>query len=297
MKKVLLIACFFFLTKSNLFAYHFCKQLNLTNLSCSSSFINLLYHFRFNDAYDKIKDSGNFNNLTSSIYKLNYYWWLLITSNNKEHLIKCFSSIIECKYNLNKLEDNPNNSLYRIYIEAFYLRLFLFNKQYLKAYKQSKILTLNIQKLSKLNINNDLNNLLIGLFELFGSLAYKKYPFFINDSVYKTLSTQTGLAILEECTKSEEPFIKTEAIYFLMKVNLEVFQNYQEAIKFSQQLIETFPENILFKYYHINILLNLNAKEQAFAFKNRLLIQVQLSSLTQQQKQHLNQIINQLKCK
>ncbi len=295
MRKLLFLAGFVIFNTIVAFANQFSKQVNYSDSLIPSLFINSLYHFKFNEAFNQIQKSKNNSNLKSAIYELNYYWWQLITSNNKEYLIRCFTSVIECNYGLDKLENNHNCNLYRIYIEAFRLRLFLFNKQYLKAYKQSKILTKNIQTFSKLYINNELNYLIRGLFELFGSLAYAKYPFIFNDSIYKTLSSQTGLKLLEECTKSQDIFIKTEALYFLMKVNLEVFQNHREAIKYSQQLIETFPENIIFKYHHLNILLNLKAKEQAKDFKYQLINQVRLSNLTQMQKQHLNQIINQLK--
>ncbi len=126
----------------SMYAFKIVKaELNNSNkILCS--FFSELYQFRFEDAKKKL---ANPESKLINIEKLNYYWWMLVTTGEKSYLSHCFANIILYEHSAS------NDDTLQIIYEAFKLRLLLYNKQYLKAYKNSNLLFDKIIKFYEAN--------------------------------------------------------------------------------------------------------------------------------------------------
>jgi hypothetical protein len=80
-----------------------------------------------------------------------------------------------------------------------------------------------------------------------------------------------------------------------MKIYLEVENSSLKALKYSENLQKKCNNNIIFGYYHLQILKNLGYNTQANIFYNRLVNNIENNkSLVENQKIHLKTIVSKL---
>ena len=197
------------------------------------------------------------------------------------------------KIDKSNLEPDEKKFL-QICYESFRLRFYLYSKQFWRAYEQTKIMNQLIS--TTLGKESDYNPyyLTSGLFNYFAFTGRKKYPFLFTDNLYKNSSREKGIKYLELASNSDNFMIKTEALYFLVKIYLEVEDKPDLALKYSSQLIGEYNSNIIFQYYHLNILLNLKQNLQAKHEYNNILELIKSEDLSGKQKSHLKDIVDKV---
>ncbi len=254
-----------------------------------SEYFESLYSFEFNKS-DSILSSLP-KSPEYSFIQINNYWWKLITTDNKKNIIYSNALIINHDKKYSNSPPTENEVLLNISIQAFKLRFLLYNKQYYKAYKQAKFLVQIISS-STIAQDNEYTILIYGLMNYFGNKAYKKYPFVFYQKQYKNFSDTIGIILLEKAAKTNNIFVKTESLYFLVKIYYEVEENYEKALFYSSKLTSLYPDNAIFGYYHLNILINLKKNNEAKIFKEKLFKSIYSNnSLTLEQIVHIKSII------
>ncbi|HPO64372.1 MAG TPA: hypothetical protein PKY76_00275 [Bacteroidales bacterium] len=249
------------------------------------SYFSHLYNFQFTRAYNALNSnlpSGNYY-----LWRMYYQWWMLLSTNDKTYLSQCFANIV--LYETNR---TMPDSL-KIYFEAFRLRLMLFNHQYIKAYQQAVNLADNYKSYFHQFSNRDEQHLMQGLMNYLGAKAHRKYPLLFRSKSFQCFSDTLGLTLLKQCTTSPSIFVRTEGLYFLVKIYLEIEEDYKQAYVYSTQLISLFPGNIIFGLLHQKILTCLHKGNEAKIYQTRLLDEISNNKeLTESQKKYLKQMIN-----
>ena len=96
-----------------------------------------------------------------------------------------------------------------------------------------------------------------------------------------------GYQLLISAARSNHPLIRMEAVYFLMKINLEVSRDYSEALRWCVILLEQYPNNILYHYYLLQSLSKLHKHEEAKKeFEQIQYLSLSLPGLTNNQRRH-----------
>jgi len=69
--------------------------------------------------------------------------------------------------------------------------------------------------------------------------------------------------MLQCCCKSTNSIINSESHYYLMRYYSDILNEYDKSLQHSSYLINTFPDNYIFRYYHILNLMETGAYEIA----------------------------------
>ena len=227
---------------------------------------------------------------------MNEKWWQLVTTGNIKYYSECMAGMINGTESLDKsnIPYHEKNFLHICY-ESYKLRLMLYDKQYIKAYSQSKSVVSQIQPVLGLEKKFNPYYLTSGLYHYFASAGREKYPLLFTNKSFKTASKVVGLGYLETCSQSDIKFLSTEANYFLMKIYIEIEENPEKALIYSNRLLKLYGNNIIYQYYQLNILLNLKRVQQA---KDQYLLVLKLidenSEISSEQKIHLKEITDKL---
>lgn len=82
-------------------------------------------------------------------------------------------------------------------------------------------------------------------------------------SRYAEKDKETGWQYLKTASLSPDAIIRNEAIYFLMRIALDLNNNYPEAAKYCDKLLAENPNNLRFHYFRIQINLALHQTTRA----------------------------------
>lgn len=262
-----------------------CQSNNVSIGQLEQDYFNDLYNFQFASANHKLK--AKLPNNIYYLWRMYYQWWMLISTNDKSYFTHCFANIV-----LYESTPVPQDSL-KIFFEAFRLRLLLLNHQYLKAYQQVNKLIDTLKVFSDPYSTKDNHKLIMGLLHYLGAKAYKKYPLLFHNKSFRQFSDTLGLNLLIQCTKSSSVFVRTEGLYFLTKIFLEMEEDYAQAYIYSSQLISLFPRNIIFGYHHLEILQHERKSQEAESYRTKLLAEIFTNKeLIETQKKYLQQMLN-----
>ncbi len=292
LKKFLIILFIFGFSKVNVLNSQQLKSDSKLTEECFQK----LYNFSFFDFDSCLNQQKNLPESYIEFLKLNKNWWLLITSDESKYITDGFVNIINGLELLEKSSLSADDKTFlKICFESFRLRLYLYNKQYWRAFSQTKILKELIEPTLGREEQYFPYYFTSGLFNYFAFAARKKYPLIFNDSTYKKASREKGLYFLEKCSISENCMLKTESNYFLLKIFLEVEENHDKAEKYAKCLIQLHKTNAIFEFYQVKILKQLKCDNDAIqlAKNNQDLINAN-SSLSKMQKEHLKAIINKV---
>jgi len=273
------------------FGFFFFHEVKSQNAQCSAasleqSYFISLYNFQFISAASKFRSDLPDN--VGYLWRMYYNWWMLLSTNDKAYMSQCLANIV-----LYENHNNMRNDSLKIFFVAFRLRLLLLNHQYLKAYQLINNLADNYKVYVDGISNKDEQKLISGLMHYLGAKAYKNYPLFFHNKTFRCLSDTLGLRLLKECTRSNSVFVRTEGLYFLMKIHLEIEEDFYQAYIYSSQLVSLFPDNIIFGFHHREILDRINKKQEAEMYKARLITAIcRNKELLDVQKRYLTQMIN-----
>lgn len=274
------------------------NNLETENSSDVVSFFNSIYNYNFVEAKQK-KDKnfrGEHSFVEKELLNANYYWWLIISGENKleNHEL--------CMYYLNlanvKLKSSNNKKLTEsdvfshIYIYAYKARLEIFNGRNLKALRHLFSSINYIEIAMENESQSDRYKFVAGLYNYFVAYIIEKYPiFYPYFFLFPKGDISKGLQQLKECSNSNDILVKTEAIYFLSKIYLEFENNYQLANEYCSKLTTSYKQNLIYRYYQFKSYLLLkdmeNIKNEYYKLKIIAEKNYQLSNI---QKVHLLEI-------
>jgi hypothetical protein len=270
---------------------------NLQAQNPSDKALHAIYNFRFNTADSIIrKHLTEDKDAAKHLLSTYYYWWLIISGEDNSNFRKDYNSEIQKAIKLLDLKKSEiNNQDIEQYILAYALkvRIELLNYQVLSGLVHLNNCIGYIKKSFNKEKEHEMFYLTSGLYNYFSARSQKDYPFLTPYLIfYPKGNIEIGINQLLSAYRSENTFLKTESAYFLMKIYLEQEKKYDRANFFSKYLLNQYPDNLLFRYYHFLILLNLDKLPEAL--KEAEVIKVagdKNPQLTQKQKEHFVQLI------
>lgn len=208
-------------------------------------------------------------NPQSHLYDAIYLWWHIISGNDsEENYGKMEASLDKALDKLppsNDAESYTNEQLYNaIVIHAYKSRIKMFQGKYIKAV-QNLNSSVDFLKLSfGREKEDDLFKLTSGLYNYFVKFGYeysvlaRAYLIFLPSA-----DKEKGIAFLKEAAKSKDFIISTEARYFLMKIYGETEKQPKLAMGYAKELVNNYPDNLLFRYYLHKLMLQLDMSKSA----------------------------------
>jgi len=215
-----------------------------------------IYSYNFSEAYQSLKNQKHEPKAEAALW-VNYYWWLAISGENEAE------NFANCNLWLKKLEavltneKNKNNEylFYKVMLHAYQSRLSMFFKNYLKAglnlhYCNTELKT-SIQKIEEF----DKFYFSSGLYYYFVEKSLTDYPIlYAYLAFFPKGDKNTGIQFLKKATENTDIMVRTESLYFLMRIYFEFEKNYATSLIYVNKLIEMYPQNLVFRYYKVQIL-------------------------------------------
>lgn len=230
-----------------------------------------------------------------NLLSANVAWVQILASNvEDEYWNNQFSDrILKAKLDLEAKGARDNDKLfYFIIVHAFKTRHELLRVNYLSAASDLNTCIDQISKSFGRETEYEPFYLTSGLYYYFMSRAYEDYfilrPYL---SMFPDGDKSKGLAYLNRLTKNENVFLRNESNYFLMRIYLDIEEEYELAWAYAKALIKENPNNLIFSLYHIKILHKLDSEalsQEVMKYKSRVKVNNQLTSV---QKEHfLNEL-------
>lgn len=289
---------FVFVFSNLIIAFLCCNMLYAVETKMTQA-MQSLYNLKFYEADSLISiiEKTNNTHYLTHIARANYYWWHIITNapDNIYHE-RYLNELVSAKKIMHEHQFNDLNHLetfYNIYVYASMARIDLMNESYLYGLR-------NLNKSVRF-INASMGNehlfkpflLTSGLYNYLVDHGNKLYPMFrIYTMFLPKANRQKGLRQLKTAAELDDPVIKTESHYFLMKIFQELEKNFQNALIHARWLTENYPENLVFLYHHYEISKQLELDEAQTVFQ-RIMNQLEFScDLSESQKKHFRELIN-----
>lgn len=224
-----------------------------TNLSEEIYHETYNFHFRKVDSIINSNDHLYKKDLLFNLATINYYWWKLISGEENGKYAELISEriqTIEDEYSKKTTNLEHEQLFLLVSIFAFNVRLSLFNgsifatiPNFIKYHTFLKLTIGHENEYHPFYLTSGLYNFSIGL-------AKEKHPvFYTLFSIYSTGNIDHGIKYLKNAASSDQREISQEAQYFLMKIYLDVYKNPSESGVYCSNLLELYPENLLFQQY------------------------------------------------
>jgi hypothetical protein len=194
--------------------------------------------------------------------RTNYLWWLIITQPFSDESEKQYRESImqsmELARNNSSLSYENQDLFYLISLYAMQARLDLKNGAYIRAMRNGRNAISHIERSRGEEEHFQGFLLTSGLYNYMTIQATRKYPFLkVYSLFYPEGDKELGLMQLDKAARSEHQVWKTEAHYFLMRLYLEMEENPGKALNYAIWLTDTYPGNLIFQYYHLEVLRNI----------------------------------------
>lgn len=272
-------------------SYHPINPL-FTSTSLNST-IESIYQFRFDDAQEKISLLDSSTNIDLEIAQLYQKWWLALTYDvNSDDFDKMeeYSKSLLTKY---EKPLSTKEQFIKLLSGIFLIRIAGIKGNKTLALKTFIKISSELKLVLKEPTASQENMLIAGVYHYsVGGIKMNNYllkPFL---ALLPPANSYEGKIYLIECTKSNYNVIRTEAYYFLYKIDYEIYRLKSEAISHIKWLVNQYPNNLIFRLEQIKISeisgkLTPNHRED-------FIIMVNESELTKKQKDHFISKIDKL---
>ncbi len=188
-----------------------------------------------------IKNSS-LNDAYKLLYTSYYYYWDAISNQNE-------SSLSLANENLSEISNLQVDQTLSVLAELLQLRIDFKQKKYASAFSNHKTIKayFNFQNAST---DTPTDSLLLGLYHYFMSEARARSLISrVVFSSWAASNAETGIRLLEKCSQSNDPFISTEALYFLGRIYLEFEDEYELAYQNFATLNLKYPKNLIYSVF------------------------------------------------
>ena len=270
-----------------------------------SRFYQYLYNYKFLSADTVLRSIGkqNYSPRVVSILEISLAWWQIISGECSPESADSLFQKIDSEIDLIENKTQKSDLSQDEYIQLIILYSY---KSRLHNYQNNRLASFNAFKHSFKYFEElepcesgycDMYNFIAGMYYALGGHLREQFsPVFLLGLDRNYADKEKGYTLLDQCTRSRNSQIRTESIYFLMKLYYEIQEDPVYASKFSGQLVNLYPDNLVFRFNHILILIEQGKYVEAdiayrifltFADKNR--------QLTPCQKKHFSEEYNKLK--
>ncbi len=263
-----------------------------------------MYRFDLQDADKKLKKlyATTIDPSLIELTQVNLLWWLMISGDESRDYDNLTTVIL--KKTINRLSQKPMSQMSRediftlIHSYAYLTRVDIYFNRYFKGIANLKRSMDYLQVALDHSPDYDKYMLVAGLYHYFAKAAVSKYtflgPFF---SMAPPANRELGYRLLNQCAKMDHLLIRNESLYYLMKINYQLEEDFTRSLRIADQLLAAYPNNLIYHYHRFTILLEAGLKEQALQQYNRLVaVSVSAPGLNAKQRNHLvNIAVRQLR--
>ena len=190
----------------------------------------------------------------------NRYWWRIISGEDTKSNRSLFlSQLTEAENTLsiqNKQKKSDEELFFLINIYAYRSRVELLSDNYFRTISHLDKSIDYVQKSFDRIDYYDPFLLTTGLYNYFMAKAKKDYILLYPVlSIFPSANEIKGIEMLVKCIKLPDEQIQTEALYFLMRINLESENKPGLAESFGKILIAKYPNNLIYRYYYLKTLI------------------------------------------
>lgn len=222
-----------------------------------------------------------------------FLWWMIITHPLDQRLEEAYNqglgrSLTAIKPLINEGRSH-SHTFYFINIYAMQARLFLKKKEHLRTILSLKSCIDQIEVALGKEESYPPFYLSSGMYNYMSEYARDKFPFLsLYTLLYPRGDMALGLEQLEMAARSGHFIWRTEARYLLMKIFLELEQKPREALPLVRELLEQYPDNLIFRMHYVKILEALGQQTMAASEKEALLGKTrQVNGISEVQREYL----------
>ncbi len=270
-----------------------------------SGFYQNLYNYKFLSADTVLRSIGNqnYSPRVVSILEISLAWWQIISGEGSQEKIDSLFQKIDSEIDLIENKTQKSDHSQDEYIQLIILYSY---KSRLHNYQNNRLASFNAFKHSFKYFEElepcesgycDMHNFIAGMYYTLGGHLQEQFsPVFLLGLDRNYADKEKGYTLLDQCTRSRNSQIRTESIYFLMKLYYEVQKDPDSASKYSNQLVNLYPDNLVFRFNHI-LILNEQGKyvEADTAYRIFLIRADKNTQLTPCQKKHFSEEYSKLK--
>lgn len=225
-----------------------------------------------------------------------YYWWMYVTHSEKSTFERQYlQSLDQAQQAMNVLlarqDYTYEDVFYFINIFSMRARLDVKKKDYVAAIRHMR----HCIRFIELSLDREHLNqrfwLTSGMYHYMSDYGAKKYPFLrVYTLVYPRGSMQKGMEMLLRAANAADELLKTEATYFLLKIKLEIEQEFGTASNYGKKLHARFPANLVYLQLYYESLVEAGDLPNAQGVREQFLkISRAETQLSPQQLEYLRQ--------
>lgn len=189
----------------------------------------------------------------------NYNWWMIITQENhdvyEDDLIFASNRILNRHRGIPAKNLSSDQLFSVIHAYAYKTRLELHKGKYMRGAKYLNHIIDYLEIVLEAPEKNAKFTLLAGLYHYLGGSILERYPLFKPViSFAPSMNKEEGGRLLQLCAANDHPMIRTEARYFLMKVQNDIEREPLKSDIIARLLLKEYPDNKYFRSCRINIL-------------------------------------------
>lgn len=254
-----------------------------------------MYRYNLPEAELKLKalNATNIDQTWIDLAHVNLLWWWLIsgdTSRDYDNLMAVILNRIIGRFSYKPVEKMTNEEVFTmIHSYAYLTRVDIYQERYFKGIVNLRQ-TLNYLEVSLENTNKfDKFMMVSGLYNYFAAVTQTKYPVFTPFFALAPKSDrELGFSLLNQCALMDNILIKNESLYYLMKINYQLEENYDRALSIADQLLARYPNNMIYQFHRFMILIEAGRRAQALAQYTKMLeVSVKAPALNALQRNHL----------
>ena len=225
----------------------FCQEKVLT-LAKHQIFFQKLNAFQFVDA-KQILESKDSSIVEYHFLSAYYYWWQYLTTPFDKTLRVQF--LFHLNASLSSVQNTNKNALTQ-YIElttyAFYARVSIHEDKYLDAIQYVNKITSIIEYSMHRVDESPYYKLTSGLYNFAAGYGKRNYwylyPYFL---LIPAGDEEKGIVELKSLTDCEDYLLQNEANYFLMKIYMDGYNDFNYALKYSLSIANSNPTNLIYQ--------------------------------------------------
>jgi tetratricopeptide (TPR) repeat protein len=254
-----------------------------------------MYRYDFTEAELKMKalTATNTDQNWIDLARVNLFWWWLISgddSRDYDHQMSVVLQRIIGRFSNRPVEKLSDEEVFTmIHSYAYLTRVDIYLERYFTGIVNLRH-TLDYLKIAlDQSFRYDKFMFVSGLYNYFAAATLVKYPVFTPFFALAPRSNRAlGFELLNKCSKMDNILIRNESLYYLMKINYQLEEDFDGALKISDQLIRQYPNNLIYHFHRFMILIEAGRRPQALAQYSKLIeVSVKAPGLNSLQRSHM----------
>lgn len=254
-----------------------------------------MYRYDLPDAEIKLKklNATNISQDWIDLAHVNLLWWWLISgdeSRDYDNLMAVILNRVITRGNIKPIEKMTREEVFTmIHSYAYLTRVDIYREKYFKGIVNLKHTLDFLEVALKDPYSYDKYMMVSGLYNYFAAATVETYPVFTPFFALAPKSNRDlGFKLLNECSKMDNLLIRNESLYYLMKVNYQLEDDFNGALRIADQLIAQYPNNLIYHFHRFMILIEGGRKPQALEQYSKIVeVSAKAPDLNALQRNHM----------